>query len=90
MTALFVIPLALLLDRVLGEPNRFHPLIGFGYLANKVEGYLNKSESRFIKGLFAWGIVVLPVTLIVHFLENLGGMWWQLGFAAFCGYNFNQ
>lgn len=39
MTALCVVA-ALLLDRGLGEPRRWHPLVGFGRLVNRLEGRL--------------------------------------------------
>jgi adenosylcobinamide-phosphate synthase len=43
MMTLAIIVLALLLDRLLGEPRRFHPLVGFGYLANILEKKLNRA-----------------------------------------------
>ena len=42
MITLLIIVVALLLDAVLGEPKRFHPLIGFGRLATAVERWLNR------------------------------------------------
>lgn len=47
-----------LVDRLLGEPARWHPLVGFGRLAAAVEGRLNRR--RRWEGLVAWGVVVLP------------------------------
>lgn len=41
MTLLAII-LALVLDQLLGEAKRFHPLVGFGWLANTVERVLKK------------------------------------------------
>ncbi len=42
--AMFVaaVLLAFILDRIFGEPSRFHPLVGFGRLAIKVEAVLNR------------------------------------------------
>ncbi len=54
--------LALLLDRLLGEPQRWHPLVGFGRIADSVESSMNRSAStgrQFCWGVFAWLIVVL-------------------------------
>jgi len=36
-----VILMAVLLDRLLGEPKRFHPLVGFGNMAHFLEKWLN-------------------------------------------------
>jgi adenosylcobinamide-phosphate synthase len=38
-----VVVLALLLDQWWGEPRRYHPLVGFGYLANALEKKLNRA-----------------------------------------------
>jgi adenosylcobinamide-phosphate synthase len=51
------------LDRLLGETRRWHPLVGFGALADAVENLLNRGEHplwRRLSGLFAWALVVLP------------------------------
>ncbi len=64
MTALTII-FSLLVDRVLGEPKRWHPLVGFGTIANTCEAYLNKmalSDNRQkVNGIFAALIVVAPI-----------------------------
>uniref|UniRef100_Q47JT2 Cobalamin biosynthesis protein CobD n=1 Tax=Dechloromonas aromatica (strain RCB) TaxID=159087 RepID=Q47JT2_DECAR len=49
---------AVLLDRLLGEVRRFHPLVGFGNLAAAIEKRLN--NHRLASGLFAWALAVLP------------------------------
>jgi adenosylcobinamide-phosphate synthase len=36
ISAVFLL-LAVVLDRLLGEPRRWHPLVGYGYLVRKVE-----------------------------------------------------
>ena len=63
--ALFVLLLAgVLLDRLLGEPRRFHPLVGFGYLASLIERRLNRAPHRPVArlaGLFALALAVLPL-----------------------------
>ena len=67
---------SLLLDRIFGEPSRFHPLVGFGHLANKIEAILNTKNHKKLNGLLAWSLVVLPITLLVYFLDNwLGGIY---------------
>ena len=61
--------IALGLDQLLGEPRRFHPLVGFGRLAGKVEAKLNSAASAYspskqrTHGVIAWAIVVLPIPL---------------------------
>ena len=49
---------AVLLDRLLGEVRRFHPLVGFGALVAAIEKRLN--NRRLSSGLLAWLLVVLP------------------------------
>jgi len=64
----FALPLsalaAVLLDRLLGEPARWHPLVGFGKLAAVVEKHLNRRSC--LSGTLAWVLLVLmPVALVV-------------------------
>lgn len=81
LNALLLIPLVLLLDRLLGEPARFHPLVGFGKFATRLESKLNAGSNRFIKGLVAWSLAVIPLCLLVSILDNaLGGYWLSLVF----------
>lgn len=60
---------ALFLDHVLGEPKRFHPLVGFGRIISFLEEKLNirefsnKTLMRF-KGAFAWLLAVVPLTIL--------------------------
>jgi len=49
-----------LLDRLLGEARRWHPLVGFGALADAVEAALNRGPLRKMRGLLAWALIVLP------------------------------
>ncbi|WP_341537588.1 adenosylcobinamide-phosphate synthase CbiB [Motiliproteus coralliicola] len=63
---------ALLLDLLLGEPRRFHPLIGFGRLVNGVERKLNDSAlvpwvSR-LRGLLGIALLALPLPLLLFWL----------------------
>ena len=61
--------LAFLLDIVLGEPKRYHPLVGFGYLATKIESAFNRAEDQpllqFLYGALSWGLLVLIPTFLV-------------------------
>ncbi len=80
MTGLLVF-LALLVDRLVGEPARWHPLVMFGHWASRCEQYVNPAVNHKdscvdeavvlrasslhtkILGLFAWGLMVVPLVL---------------------------
>lgn len=59
------------LDRWLGEPRRFHPLVGFGNLANLIERTGNRAPqhpfSR-LSGALALGLAVLPFCALAVWL----------------------
>lgn len=60
-----------LLDRILGEPARWHPLVGFGALATRLERMLNRSpSSRFArpKGAAAWAALVVPGVVVAYLM----------------------
>lgn len=67
-----------LLDRALGEPRRWHPLVGFGNAVNAVERLLRRGvpggavENR-LRGLAAWALLVLPPVLFAHWLGQALG-----------------
>ena len=48
------------LDRLLGEPRCWHPLVGFGFLAEACERILNTGQQRRLRGLLAWSLLILP------------------------------
>ncbi|MCL7462517.1 adenosylcobinamide-phosphate synthase CbiB [Pseudomonas sp. NW5] len=63
---------AVLLDALCGEPRRYHPLVGFGRLANALEAWGNREGSgRRWQGLMAWALAVLPLTLLAALLASL-------------------
>lgn len=68
MTA-FVIAVALLLDALLGEARRFHPLVGFGRLTRAVEQRLHR-HSR-LRGVIAVMILLIPFTAVAVMLDQL-------------------
>jgi adenosylcobinamide-phosphate synthase len=53
-----------LLDLWLGEARRWHPLVGFGRLASALERRLNAGAYRIARGLLAWALAVLPLSLV--------------------------
>lgn len=66
---------ACLLDRILGEPNRWHPLVGFGAIANRVELLCNSigisNVSALIRGALCWGFLVLIPSFVIGVLLRL-------------------
>ena len=69
--------LAVLLDHWLGEPQKYHPLVFFGRLANAVENTLhNQNRSALnqkIVGLIALLLMILPLAGLVYFFSQ-----WEL------------
>ncbi len=63
-----VIILAIIADGILGEPKKWHPLAGFGSVAQAVERISDKSKferiSPFLRGLACWLMLVVPFTII--------------------------
>lgn len=66
MILLFTLITALVVDHFIGEPSRFHPLVIFGNLANKLEKKFNKGshQQQLVGGLIAWCLLVLPLPLL--------------------------
>lgn len=67
---------ALLLDHCLGEPRRWHPVIGFGNLAAGLEQRLNRgAQYRVGRGLLAVMLLVVPLTFLT-WLVVPAAPWW--------------
>ncbi len=60
---------AVLFDRLLGEPQRFHPLVGFGNLAGALEKRLNRRS--IVSGLLGWSLAVLPWVALATLLRPM-------------------
>ncbi|AKX44445.1 cobalamin biosynthesis protein CobD [Thiopseudomonas alkaliphila] len=84
MAAVFAIfltcAIALLLDLLLGEPKKWHPLVGFGRLAHALESRLNlerySAKQRLVRGGIALLLLTLPVLAGLIFLSaQLSGFW---------------
>ncbi|VAW71924.1 hypothetical protein MNBD_GAMMA10-654, partial [hydrothermal vent metagenome] len=75
LETLLIIIFALMLDQLLGEARRFHPLAGFGNCARWLENYLNKKCASRLKGVLGLLILVLPLVLplalLLVYLKNL-------------------
>lgn len=76
------------LDRLLGEPARWHPLVGFGRLAGAAERRLRRGApghalGNRLRGLAAWGLLVLPAVALAawlaHPLLDALLLWFALG-----------
>lgn len=80
LTNLTIPPLAamllcgVLLDCLLGETKRWHPLVGFGNLASALERGMNRGSWRIARGSAAWIIAVLPITAVTYFACGATGM----------------
>jgi len=64
------------LDALLGEPRRWHPLVGFGKFANFIEAILNPESLRVrvsqkIEGMVGMGLLLIPLTLLAAWLCRL-------------------
>ncbi|HXU93459.1 MAG TPA: adenosylcobinamide-phosphate synthase CbiB [Gallionella sp.] len=59
---------AVLLDRLLGEPRRLHPLVGFGRYAVWLERRLNVHGAPRLRGMLAWLLAIAPFGLVVFLL----------------------
>lgn len=81
---------AVLLDAWLGEPRRWHPLVGFGHLVSQLEKRFNPSPKQPLRIQYLWGLVsvlllVLPIIFTVVLLMQLSS-WLALALHVYCLY----
>lgn len=81
---------AVLLDFWLGEPRRWHPLVGFGCLASILEKRLNRLSgqplrSQYISGIVGVLLLVLPPILAIVLLMKLS-VWLALALHVYLLY----
>lgn len=69
MTTALIVLAALVLDALLGETRRYHPLVGFGRLAKAVEKRFY--SDTFMNGVVAVALLLIPFTLIAMLIEAL-------------------
>jgi adenosylcobinamide-phosphate synthase len=62
-----------MLDCLLGEARRFHPLVGFGSVAAWLERHMNRDRAKFTRGVAAWLLAVLPLTALSWLASAYGG-----------------
>lgn len=73
--------LAVVLDRLLGEPPRWHPLVGFGWLAQRIEASLY--EASRLRGAIAVSLLVGGFALAAFLAHRSLGSWaWLLDVAV--------
>ena len=63
---------ALVLDKLLGEPSRWHPLVGFGRLAACFEKHFNQPNAAFAQrmtGLACWLLLLVPPVAAVIIVD---------------------
>ena len=71
------------LDALLGEPRKYHPLVGFGRLANRIEQRLNVAGRAWRShGVTAWVLAVVPLTLLATVLSWLPAIGWLVDILA--------
>ncbi|MBD9655968.1 cobalamin biosynthesis protein [Pseudomonas sp. PDM12] len=71
------------LDAALGEPKRWHPLVGFGKFASRLEQRFNPSGGGWRShGVSAWCLAVLPITLLTVLLVQLPWVGWLVQIVA--------
>lgn len=59
------------LDWLLGEVRRWHPLVGFGRLAQALERGLNRQPGSYLRGALAWALAVLPAVALAVWITLL-------------------
>ena len=60
--------LGLIVDLLIGEVRRWHPLVGFGHWANRTEQRLNHPEASRWTGAIAWCVTVLPLVALTQMI----------------------
>ncbi|MEO5363116.1 MAG: adenosylcobinamide-phosphate synthase CbiB [Magnetococcus sp. DMHC-8] len=75
---LLCVPSALVMDHLLGEVPRFHPLVGFGRWAMAMERWLYGAEGEAViqgrmRGLLAVLLLLIPPLLLSVWLTAMGG-----------------
>lgn len=68
LTLALLLAAGIALDLLLGEARRWHPLVGFGRLAQWLERRLNLGGWRIARGAAGWALAVLPLTALAAWL----------------------
>ena len=95
---LFLIPAAVVIDHFLGEPRAYHPLVGFGRLADRLETLAYDppwapANARRMRGMLAVTGLLLPALAaslalagagVIGALASLTGLYLALGARSLC------
>ncbi|MGO4479885.1 adenosylcobinamide-phosphate synthase CbiB [Massilia sp. 2TAF26] len=68
LTLALLLAAGVALDLLLGEARRWHPLVGFGRLAQWLERRMNNGGRRIARGTLGWALAVLPPSCIAAWL----------------------
>ncbi|MDH5257826.1 MAG: adenosylcobinamide-phosphate synthase CbiB [Gammaproteobacteria bacterium] len=71
-----IIFIALIIDQLFGEVKKWHPLAGFGLLANKVEAIFRLSNNddifkQRLRGVVSLFLITAPFVLVCYFLTSI-------------------
>ncbi|VAX03291.1 Adenosylcobinamide-phosphate synthase [hydrothermal vent metagenome] len=70
----FSVALAMLLDYLLGEPRRWHPLVGFGRLVSWLEQRLWRADSSplaaRLRGILSVALLLIPISAGVFYISQ--------------------
>jgi adenosylcobinamide-phosphate synthase len=86
---------AVALDCCLGEPRRWHPLVGFGRLASGLSRWLNPANAQLkaaqrLTGVLAWLVAVLPLTYAAWLLAQMRFGWLLHGYLLYFALGHNS
>ena len=89
MLLTFSVLVALIIDLIVGEPRRWHPLVGFGNVANGLEKRLNSADKKSpflsrLRGLIAWALLVLPIVISLWWFVKEASIQVEVGLGIFC------
>ncbi|HCS07947.1 adenosylcobinamide-phosphate synthase [Pseudomonas lundensis] len=71
------------LDALLGEPRRWHPLVAFGRMADRIEQRFNSGGRGWRShGVTAWVLAVIPLTILATALSWLPYIGWLVDILA--------
>ena len=71
------------MDALLGEPKRWHPLVAFGRMADRIERRFNSGGRGWRShGVTAWVLAVLPLTVLATALSWLPYIGWLVEIVA--------
>lgn len=83
MTITLSLLLGVILDRLLGELPRWHPLVGFGRCTDLLERWGNRGRLRLLRGAWSWALLTLPLPVLLFWLLPAQHAWIANGIALY-------